>query len=164
MNKLNLFRTTRIGSLLFLFFLITAMAQGQEKDHGSSADHYHLSAFAGFTTNYAGKQGYKLGVEYEYRISDFLGIGGTFDFTGSDFNIFALSVGTVFYPFKFPLIPVVGIGAKNYDKKWDPFIRTMLAYDFHLNKISVGPMVMYDFFPNQKDIMSYGITVGFSLK
>jgi hypothetical protein len=133
---------------------------GKPKHH---ENHYHLAAFVGLTTNYKGGTGYKLGVEYEYRLTDYVGIGGTFDFTGADFDIFAFSIGADFYPFKFPLIPAVGIGAKNYERKWDPFVRLMLLYNFHLSNFSLGPMIMYDFFPNQKDIMSYGITVGYSL-
>ena len=150
---------------MWFLFIVNYISYAQQMDEKSKhhENHYHLSAFAGLTTDYKGKTGYKLGIEYEYRLTDYLGIGGTFDFTGADFNIFALSVGADFYPFKFPLIPAIGIGAKNYEGKWDPFIRLILLYDFHLGDFSLGPMIMYDFFPNQKDIMSYGITVGYSL-
>lgn len=151
--------------LIGFLFLSFAAAFGQESETKSKhqEDHYHLSAFAGFTTNYKGNQGYKIGLEYEYRLSDLVGIGGTFDFTGADFEIFALSVGADFYPFKFPLIPGILVGAKSYEKKWAPFVRAMVVYDFHLGAFSLGPMVMYDFFPNEKDIMSYGIAIGYSL-
>ena len=138
-------------------------AQEPETKPKHHEQHYHLSAFGGFTTNYKGKQGYKVGVEYEYLVNDYLGLGGTIDFTGADFSIFALSVGADLYPFKFPLIPGILVGAKSYEKKWDPFIRAILLYDFHFGDFSVGPMIMYDFFPNQKNIMSYGLTVGYSL-
>ena len=143
----------------------TLTAQDEEKTKPKhKEDHYHISTFAGFTTNYKGKEGYKLGIEYEWRIEDWIGLGGTFDFTGNDFNIFAFSVGTSFYPFKFPLIPAVGVGLKNYNKsKWKPFFRTVLLYDFHIGNFSIGPMVMYDLFPEEKDIMSYGVTIGYSL-
>lgn len=154
-------KTTTLISLLFFFGI--SQLHGQEEGHSKAEEHYHISAFSGFTTNYKGKQGYKIGIEYEYRFSDLYGLGGTFDFTGADFDIFAFSLGSAFYPFKFPLIPVLGVGAKRYEGKWNPFVRTMLTYDFHLDNWSVGPMVMYDFFPDEKDIMSYGITVGFSL-
>lgn len=151
--------------LPWVLILFCNMAIGQEAESKPShhENHYHLSAFAGFTTNYKGKLGYKLGLEYEYRLSELVGIGGTFDFTGADFNIFALSVGADFYPFKFPLAPGILVGAKSYDKEWDPFVRLMVTYDVHLGDFSLGPLIMYDFFPNQKDIMSYGVTVGYSL-
>ena len=156
-------------SFLLLVFLFTGLASSYaQEDEGHKPkhkeDHYHLSAFAGFTTNYKGKEGYKLGVEYEWRFKEWMGLGGTFDFTGNDFNIFAFSVGASFYPFKFPLIPAVGVGLKNYNKsKWKPFYRGILVYDFHVGNFSFGPMVMYDLFPERKDIMSYGVTVGYSL-
>ena len=154
-----------ITMILLFTFLGTIYAQEEEKTKPKHhEDHYHLSAFAGFTTNYKGKQGYKLGIEYEWRFKDWMGLGGTFDFTGNDFNIFAFSVGATFYPFKIPLVTAVGVGLKNYDKSsWKDFYRAMVAYDFHLGKISLSPLIMYDLFPNRKDIMSYGVAVGFSL-
>lgn len=75
-----------------------------------------------------------------------------------------LSAGDTFYPFKkIPLIPGIGLGVKNKQETWDPFTRAMLLYDFHIKDFSIGPMIMYDFFPNFKDIMSYGVTFGYSL-
>ncbi len=149
--------------LLSFALLSIQMTSGQDSKPSHHSEHYHLSAFVGFTTDYKGQDGYKIGLEYEYRLSDLIGIGGTFDFTGADFNIFAFSVGADFYVFPFPLYPAVALGAKNYEGKWDPFARVMAVYEFHLDKVSIGPMIMYDFFPNQKDIMSYGIAVGYSL-
>lgn len=149
--------------ILFLFLIGTISVPAKTEKPKHHEDHYHLSGFAGFTTNYKGKNGYKIGLEYEHRLTDLIGLGGTFDFTGADFDIFAFSVGTTFYPFEFPLIPAVGIGAKSYEGKWKPFVRTMVLCDFHINDFSIGPMVMYDFFPDEKDIMSYGVTVGYSL-
>ena len=149
--------------LMACFGLLYAQEEERSKPKHHE-DHYHLSAFSGFTTNYKGKQGYKLGIEYEWRFKEWMGLGGTFDFTGNDFNIFAFSVGATFYPFKFPLIPAIAVGLKNYDKSsWKEFYRLFLAYDFHVGKISLSPLIMYDLFPNRKDIMSYGIAVGFSL-
>jgi len=124
-------------------------------------EHYHLSVFSGYTVDYANRNGYKIGVEYEYRLSDRFGIGGTFDYTGADFQVYAFSIGATAYPFNFPLVFGAGVGAKSVDSKWKNFTRTLMVYDFHLNKLSIGPMVMYDFFPAEKDIMTYGLTVGF---
>ena len=130
----------------------------EEEEH-----HHHVSGFAGFTTDHKGKNGYKLGLEYEYRLTEMVGLGGTLDFTGNDFRIFSFSVGSTFYPFSFPLIPAVAVGAKHSNDKWDIFFRTMLIYDFHIDNISIGPMVMWDIYPGEKDIFSYGVTAGFSI-
>ena len=153
--------------LLFTLFLLLFYANAQE-DHSTKAkhheDHYHLSVFSGYTTNYKGKEGYKLGIEYEWRLKEWIGLGGTFDYTGADFEIFAFSVGASFYPFEFPLILAAGVGLKNYDKSnWKEFFRLLTVYDFHIGNFSLGPMIMYDFFPQRKDIMSYGLTFGISL-
>jgi len=61
------------------------------------------------------------------------------------------------------LIPAVAVGAKHSNDKWDIFFRTMLTYDFHIDNISIGPMVMWDIYPGEKDIFSYGVTAGFSI-
>lgn len=162
---MNGFNNIKLKIFLLILFVpsVEVIAQNAETKPKHHEEHYHLSAFAGFTTDYKGKQGYKLGLEYEYRLSDIAGIGGTFDFTGSDFSIFALSIGGVGYFFDFPMVLGAGIGAKSYEKKWDPFARLMATYDFHVGELSLGPMIMYDLFPNHKDIMSYGIAIGYSL-
>ena len=154
--------TSKFKSLthLHLIFLVVIGVNGQDKPVHHE-NHYHLSAFTGYTTDYAGRRGYKLGIEYEYRLSDHFGLGGTFDFTGADYEIFSLSVGTSIYPFKFPLIFGLGFGAKRSDDKWKEFSRGLILYDLHFDNFSIGPLVMYDFFPERKDIMSYGLTVGF---
>jgi hypothetical protein len=123
-------------------------------------DHYHLSMFAGFSTDFKDNTGYKLGIEYEYRLNQKLGAGGTFDFTGKDFRIFSFSAGVTTYPFQFPLILAAGIGAKNKDKKWKPFLRGIANYDFHVDPFSISPMVMYDVYFSSKDIISIGLTFG----
>ena len=126
-------------------------------------EHYHFSVFAGYTTDHKDRTGYKLGLEYEYRVGDRAGLAGSFDFTGKDFEIFALSVGSTFYPFSFPLIPAVAVGAKYDKEKWDIFFRGAIAYDFHVGSFSIGPMVMWDIYNQEKNIVSYGLTVGYSL-
>jgi len=149
---------------LFMSFVQKAIAQETAKKGKHHENHYHLSVFAGFTSDYKGRNGYKLGLEYEWRISDPFGIGGTFDFTGADFKIFSFSVGTSIYPFKkTPLIFGLAVGAKNDHNKWKPFFRTLAAYDFHIKNISLGPMVMWDIYEGEKDIISIGATLGISL-
>ena len=114
--KLTFLRNLLLSTLM-LFWVRIGVAQEQDRPKPKhKEDHYHLSTFVGFTTDYKGKEGYKLGVEYEWRFKEWMGLAGTFDFTGNDFNIFAFSVGASFYPFKFPLIPVFGFGLKNYSK------------------------------------------------
>ena len=147
-------------AILYLILLVVIGVNAQDKPV-HHANHYHLSAFTGYTTDYAGRRGYKVGIEYEYRLSDLFGLGGTFDFTGADYEIFSFSVGTSIYPFQFPLIFGVGFGAKRSGDQWKEFTRALILYDLHFDNFSIGPMVMYDFFPERKNITSYGITVGF---
>lgn len=161
--SLKQFRVAFLCMLGLVFISDDLRAQIDTDKATHHSNHYHLSAFAGFTTDSKGKNGYKLGLEYEYRLNEHIGLGGTFDFTGADFNIFALSVGADFYPFKFPLIPGILIGAKNASSKWKPFVRGILLYDFQFEKYSIGPLIMYDIYGDQNDIISFGVSAGFSL-
>lgn len=151
--------------LLHLTILLfsSQLAFGQTEQGKHRTEHYHLSVFSGFTTNYKGEQGYKLGLEYEERLSETWGVGGAFDFTGVNFNIYAISAGVTVYPFKnVPFSPAGSIGIKNSHGKWKMFYRAILTYIFHIKNISIAPMVMHDFFIDEKDISSYGVTVGFN--
>lgn len=155
-----------IKSIRLLFIVATVILFSMKTDAQEIAhhdEHYHFSGFAGFTSNYKGQNGYKLGLEYEHRLSNYFGIGGTFDFTGADFQIFGLSAGVSTYPFKFPLVLAFGFGGKYSDSHWKYFTRGLATYDFHLNEFSLGPMVMYDAFPGEKDIFTIGVSVGYSI-
>jgi len=66
--------------LIFLIAIPPGNAQNQKKLPKHHEDHYHLSVFIGYSTDMDKKTGYKLGIEYEYRLNKKLGVGGTFDF------------------------------------------------------------------------------------
>jgi hypothetical protein len=154
---------TALTALILLISAFPVAGQEQKPLPKHHEDHYHLSMFAGFSTDFQDNTGYKLGIEYEYRINKTFGAGGTFDFTGKDFKILSLSAGVTTYPFEFPLILSFGVGAKYKDEKWKPFIRGIINYDFHIGAISLGPMIMYDIYFSTPDILSPGITIGFGL-
>jgi hypothetical protein len=152
-----------IKILLFVFIAASILHAQETKEPKHLEDHYHLSLFVGYSMDLKGQTGPKLGIEYENRVSKKLGVGGTFDFTGNDFEIFSFSVGGAFYLFKFPLILGAGLGAKYSHIKWKPFVRTLASYDFHIGQFSLGPMLMYDFYFDTKDIISPGVTFGIGL-
>ena len=83
--------------------LLPALSFAQETKLAHHETHYHLGVFGGYATDNHGGQGYKIGLEYEYRVSDHVGIAAAMDFLGKDFKIFAISAGGSFYPFRFPL-------------------------------------------------------------
>lgn len=154
--------------LLYLLLMIVwpLSLTGQIVHEGASegfSHHHHISLFGGYSTNYKGETGPKIGVEYEYRISKRIGIGGTLDFKGNDFRLGSFSVGGTVYPFKFPLLFAVGAGAKVTQKKWGAFLRLLGSYDFPVGEhFTLGPIVMYDLYSTAtKDIMSYGLSLGY---
>ena len=152
--------------LLAIGLLAVSISRSQTHDSEDKPkhldEHYHLSVMAGYSTDFKKSNGYKIGLEYEYRVGDRAGLAGTFDFTGADFEIFAFSIGASFYPFKFPVILALAGGAKHQFSKWDPFVRTVVIYDFHVGHNSIGPMVIYDIFEG-KNVMTIGVAFGISL-
>ena len=148
-----------IGLFLNIHYGIAYASEDDDKD----SHHHHISVFGGYSSDLSGKGGYKLGIEYEYKVSKIVGLGGTFDFTGADFSIFSYSVGADFYLFDFPLVLGVAGGAKNHHRKWDPFFRALAIYDFHVGNFSIGPLLMYDVYSGDKNIISFGASVGISL-
>ncbi|MGI9530279.1 hypothetical protein [Lutimonas sp.] len=149
-----------------IFYVSWGQEIADEHHHDSHEVHTgsHLSAFVGYTVDYNSKTGYKIGLEYEYRLNKRWGLATAIDFVGADFEIIALSVGGVLYPFdKFPLALALGIGAKHKSEKWHHYYRGVLAYDFHLGKVSLSPTIIHDFYPESKDITSYGVQIGISL-
>lgn len=144
-------------SLLCLIFTSTSKAGGDPTDHP-----HHISIFGGYSSDFKKDNGFKLGLEYEYRLSRLFGIGGMLDFTGADFEIFAISAGADIYPVKdVPLFLGAGFGAKNEKAdKWKPFFRTIAGYNFHVGKFSLGPVVMYDIYNARKNVISFGVAFG----
>jgi hypothetical protein len=48
-------------------------------------------------------------------------------------------------------------------KSTKPFLRGVAIYDFHIGKFSLGPIVMYDVYFDNKNIISPGVTFGISV-
>jgi len=152
----------KITLLLFILFVIHSQLKAGGDDH--NAHPHHLSIFTGYSSDFKNHHGYKLGIEYEYKINSWMGVGGMMDFTGADFEIFAISAGVDFSPIrKVPFFVGTALGAKNEKKdKWKPFVRGVAGYDFHIGKFSLGPVVMHDFYNARKNILSVGIGFGIS--
>lgn len=152
-----------------IFFCLSVASYGQEHEnehHDSEAVHTgsHISAFVGVTVDYHDNFGYKLGLEYEYRLNRRWGLASSIDFVGADFEIIALSAGGVLYPFNnIPFAAALAVGGKYKNEEWHGYVRGLLAYDFHLGKVSLSPTIIHDFFPESKDITSFGLQVGVSL-
>ncbi len=104
-------------SRIFLVCVFFALFNGLDCSSQEHQEKNHISVFPAYTVNYKGKEGVKFGLEYERRINDVIGVGGTFDFTGKDYDNYAVSAGVTFKPFKFGLIGAVGLGAKSYFDK-----------------------------------------------
>lgn len=69
---------------------------------------------------------FTIGADYEYGVTENIGVGGLFDYWSYDFSSFGFSSG---YSYKY--ITIGGTGSYHFmmdDKKWDPFVGLALGY------------------------------------
>ena len=161
-------KTTKTGVLYssFLFVIFNGFTSFSQ-EHIAKPHANHISVFAGYTINNYGKRGYKLGVEYGRRFSKHFGVGGAFDFTGKDYENYALSAGLTYKPFPFDLFLAFGPGIKSYSTKYyepavKPFFRSIITYEVHLSHFSIAPMVMFDIISKRNNMTSFGVSFGHS--
>ncbi len=148
----------------------------EENADKSSPTHFskhHIAIYNGLTTSITNElTGYTLGLDYEYRISQLLGVGvfGEYIFVESKEIVAGISVFV--HPYKGLKIfaaPIIGFSEEEHEedggeghvteKETNIYFRTGLGYDFHIGKLSVGPSVNFDF--GETKVIGYGLSIGF---
>jgi len=154
----------------FLFFAWSPVVVAEEAhEEGSHEFHrHHIALIAGNTQNEDSKNGLSVGVDYEYRINKWLGIGGLVEYTGGDFEHLLLIAPLYIHPYKgwlFNVSPGTEIhkehGDHEEDKKTrDWIVRTGVAYQFPFGKrYTIGPEFNVDF-SEHETLFVYGIAIG----
>jgi hypothetical protein len=151
-----------LSTIILILACSNVWAQNHE-EHDTHHSKHHIAIFDGATTNFGhSTTGYSLGLDYEYFISDKIGVGmiGEYVFAGEGELI--LGVPLFFHPtsnLKLGAAPI-GIyaeehhGYHSYDgheptnntvhKEWVLGARLNVAYSLHFGKISAGPSVSLD--------------------
>lgn len=149
-------------------------------DHGEHNAHKnHIALFNGATTNFDhSATDYTIGIDYEFRISDLLGVGLGAEYILTDDGEIVVGLPVFIHPVKGLKLCVAAIGvnaASHSDdsggethkaagtdsskKEWHYGARIGAAYDIHVGKVSVSPTVAYDITNTQA--MVYGLAIGF---
>ena len=157
---------------LFLSSTFIYAQHNEEHSKHESHNHYskhHVALFNGATTNFSHElTSYTIGIDYEYRLSKFIGIGFLGEYITSKPEEFLTGVGVIAHPFKgirLLATPLMVYAEENNNegndvKKETSFsFRIGTGYDFHIGKLSVGPSINYDF--GNTNAISFGITTGF---
>ncbi|MFK7831341.1 MAG: hypothetical protein AB8B57_16325 [Congregibacter sp.] len=121
----------------------------QPASHGESSHepHHVLGVFLGDTTEDR-REGVTIGIEYEYRVSERVGIGATFEHISGDFdtNVYVLPIALHSGPWKV----YAGPGFEKSDRGDEQLFRVGAEYGFHLGRYEISPQIDVDFVDGEK--------------
>ena len=159
-------KCTMIGLMMVLLVLLVPVKiHAQEAGHGRKEkgleNRHSIELFIG-NAHDDGEDGFSVGLSYEYRLNQLLGIGGIVEYTGGDFKEWVLAVPFLLHPYKgwrFLVAPGVAI-PNNVDD--DEFIfRVGAAYEFEIGeKWAISPEFNVDFVDNS-EVLVYGLSFGY---
>ena len=151
--------------LLVISLIIAQTAKSQENPHhsGESFVHgrNHLSLFLGGTDIDGEEQGFTAGLDYEYRISDLLGLGTVVEYAGGEVDAWSFLAVADIHLYK-GLIAQVGPGLETTSEE-DVFItRFGMLYEFEYEHLTVSPQLHYDIHDGAEDGIVFGLAFGFA--
>ncbi len=110
------------------------------------------------TTRAEGENEPTIGLDYEYRLSRRLSIGGFVDHAAGDLDANSVAAALFIHPVG-GLEFVFGVGYENEDHEREFLVRAGVAYAFHVGRISLAPVFSVDFV-DQEEIKVYGVNIG----
>ena len=153
--------------LLVAVFLVMmpVMIRAEEAEPGrknKAPEHLHgVELFLGNTQD-DGKNGFSIGLTYEYRLSELFGIGGLIEHAGEDFREWVLAVPFFLHPYKgwrFLVAPGIDIDDEDGDNNF--LFRAGAAYEFEIaERWSITPEFNVDFVDGD-EVLVYGLSFGY---
>jgi len=135
-------------------------AKGTGHHHWQTSPH-HISALTGTTYTDEHGHAFTFGIDYEYRINDFLGVGIVAEYAFEDLDAYTyLLVADLHITPKF--IAQVGPGVEFHGGDKIAVGRLGLLYEFEINNFTLSPQLHYDYHHDHEDAVVAGIAVGFS--
>ncbi|MCK4922553.1 MAG: hypothetical protein KAS71_15980 [Bacteroidales bacterium] len=169
---------------LFCFvFSNTVFSQHEEEHHAVSDDHHedshsgghahknHMAVFTGATNNITHHStGFTIGIDYEYRISNLIGLGLGGEYISIGSGEILGSIPIFIHPMnnmKIVTAPLVIFAEEHHDdehhestgKEASFAFRIGGGYDFHLGKVVFGPTVNFDI--GSSKALVFGLSIGF---
>jgi hypothetical protein len=179
-------KTVLLFTIVGIYLLSSSFVFAQdheEKTENESKDHYnkhHIALFNGATTVYSsGATEYTVAVDYEYRFSKLFGVGVIAESIIRKKEELLFGVAFFAHPykgFKFFAAPLLVYGEEHQDSGHDTntsghdsgeeakkevsfTFRLGTGYDFHVWKLSIGPVINFDF--GKANAINYGLSIGF---
>jgi hypothetical protein len=128
--------------------------------HSEHGDH-HFSVLVGDTFIDSIGEGATIGLDYEVRVSQFVGLGAVVEYAAGDLEAWtALAVADLHITDQF--IAQVGPGFER-TKEHDLFVaRFGLLYEFYIGDFTLSPQLHYDYHDGGQDAIVVGVAWGFS--
>lgn len=159
---------TRItGAALLAVASTTVLAEEHEGGHHAEAwqvyGPHHLSVIVGGTHMSGEGTAETIGIDYEYRISDYLGLGAVFEHAAGDINANTTLAVADLHPFHNPFIIQLGLGveARNGEEEGDVFVgRAGMLYEFEYGRFTVSPQLHWDYHHDHHNAIVAGFAFG----
>jgi hypothetical protein len=160
---------TIIAILSAMLFAPLVVAEEMHNKSEHEFHRHHAALIVGNTQNDGNENGLSIGIDYEYRINQWVGLGGLVEYAGGDFEHLLLAVPIFIHPHSNWLLKLAG-GAEIHnahgdheedkrEREW--IIRTGIAYQFPLaDNWTIAPEFNVDF-SEHETLFVYGISIGF---
>ncbi len=159
MHKLRLF----VLSVAVFVLTMPLQARAAEEEHGEHKEwHYHrnhVGLLLGITHE-EGEDEFTIGLDYEYRFSQYFGIGALMEYVGEDARE-GVGMGLLFiHPYKgFRFLAGAGVKPKAEETKF--IWRLGIGYRFHMGNWSIAPEFNLDF-TEGRTVEVFGVSFGYN--
>ena len=136
-------------------FVFLAMLSVEAASQSGTQDQQSIGVFVGNTQN-GSSHGFTLGAEYEYRLTELIGVGGLAEYASGDFDSLTIGVPVTFHPlggWAFQLAPGL-----SFNSGTNLLFRIGAGYEFEIApKWSLVPEFNVDFVDGETELV-YGLT------
>ena len=148
-----------LGLVTALAFALDVAAKGSAH-HWETSPH-HLSALVGTTYTKECGNAFTLGIDYEYRLNDFLGVGFVAEYAFEDLDAYTyLLVADLHITNNF--IAQIGPGVEFHGSHKMEVARLGFLYEFETSGFTISPQLHYDYHRNHKSAVVAGLAIGMS--
>ncbi len=142
-------------------FVVPVIAESSESKQaeGHQAHKHHVSLFLGNTHDYHSEDAFTVGVEYELRVHEFLGLAALIDHAAGDVDSTVAGAGIMVHPCGD--LRLLAAGANDHHAGDDEFIvRLGAMYDFWVDGWSITPSINVDLLEDNEENWVYGVGIG----
>ena len=158
-----------IIACLFTMFLASAAVAEESHETDEHAFHkHHASLIVGGVVDEHGENDLSagIGVDYEYRFNQWLGLGGLAEYAGGDFEHVLLGIPLFIHPYENWRLAVAAATEVHNDEEHDErkrewVVRAGVGYAFHVGDgYSISPEFYADF-SEHETLYVIGLAIGF---